>query len=160
VIAAPTAICTIDGAEGRLIYRGYSIEDLTEHTTFEEVVYLLWEGDLPTRAQLEPFKERLCAGRELPSVVIEHLRTIPPKAHPLAVLRTGVSLIAHFDPDADSMEQDVGFAGGAPDRASAVAACAWGRIRDGNESPVAPRSDLSEGVAGFLWMLSAKSRTS
>src|SRR3954447_17335569 len=103
VIAAPTAICTIDGAEGRLIYRGYSIEDLTEHTTFEEVVYLLWDGDLPTRAQLEPFKQRLCAGRELPSVVLEHLRTIPPKAHPLAVLRTGVSLIAHFDPDADSM---------------------------------------------------------
>ena len=55
VIAAPTAICTIDGAEGRLIYRGYSIEDLTEHTTFEEVVYLLWEGDLPTRAQFGPF---------------------------------------------------------------------------------------------------------
>ena len=48
VVAAPTSICAIDGAEGRLIYRGYSIEDLTAHATFEEVVYLLWEGDLPS----------------------------------------------------------------------------------------------------------------
>jgi len=152
VIAAPTAICTIDGAEGRLIYRGYSIEDLTEHTTFEEVVYLLWEGDLPTRAQFEPFKQRLCAGRELPSVVVDHLRTIPPKAHPLAVLRTGVSLIAHFDPDADSMDpaarlrQEERLIGQVP---SLV--CAWGRIREGKD-PVAPRSDLSA-AANFLWML-------
>jgi citrate synthase len=152
VIAAPTAICTIDGAEGRLIYRGYSIEDLTEHTTFEEVVYLLWEGELPTRAQFEPFTQRLCAGRELPSVVIDHLRTIPPKAHPLAVLRTGVSLIAHFDPDADSMEpaarqrQEERLIGQVP---SLV--CAWGRIREGND-PVEPRSDLSA-AANFLWML-------
>jgi citrate synthase len=152
VIAAPTAICTIDGAEGRLIYRGYSIEDLTEHTTFEEVVYLLWEGDLPTRAQFGPFTQRLCAGRELPSVVIDHLRTIPPKAHPLAVLRTGVSLIAHFDPDADSMEpaarqrQEERLIGQVP---SLV--CAWGRIREGKD-PVAPRSDLPA-AANFMWML-------
>src|SRR6266498_4725254 len=76
VIAAPTAICTIDGTEGRLIYRGYSIEDLTSGTTFEEVVYLLWDGELPTRKQLEPFKERLARGREVPAVLIEHLRKI------------------------------------------------------------------------------------
>jgi len=152
VIAAPTAICTIDGAEGRLIYRGYSIEDLTEHATFEEVVYLLWEGELPTRAQLEPFKKRLTAGRELPSVVVDHLRKVPPKAHPLAVLRTGVSLIALSDPDADSMEpaarqrQEERLQGQVP---SLV--CAWGRIREGKE-PVAPRADLSA-AANFLWML-------
>jgi citrate synthase len=152
VIAAPTAICTIDGAEGRLIYRGYSIEDLTEHATFEEVVYLLWEGELPTRAQLEPFKKRLTAGRELPAVVVDHLRKFPPNAHPLAVLRTGVSLIALSDPDADSMEPDARqrqeerLQGQVP---SLV--CAWGRIREGKE-PVAPRADLSA-AANFLWML-------
>src|SRR2546425_5738845 len=70
VIAAPTAICTIDGIEGKLIYRGYSIEDLAAHTTFDEVVYLLWEGDLPNKSQLEPFAARLAGGREVPKVLI------------------------------------------------------------------------------------------
>ena len=99
VIAAPTAICTIDGIAGKLIYRGYSIEDLAANTTFEEVVYLLWEGELPNQSQLDAFKLRLANGRELPKVVIDQLRLIPANAHPLAALRSGVSLLAHYDPD-------------------------------------------------------------
>src|SRR5947199_9747594 len=95
VIAAPTAICTIDGIAGKLIYRGYSIEDLAANTTFEEVVYLLWEGDLPTKQQLDAFSARLTEGRALPGVVLDHMRMIPPDAHPLAALRSGVSLLAH-----------------------------------------------------------------
>src|ERR1044071_5603693 len=97
VIAAPTAICTIDGIAGKLIYRGYSIEDLAANTTFEEVVYLLWEGDLPNQKQLDAFKDRLAKGRELPKVVVDQLRMMPPDAHPLAALRSGVSLLAHYD---------------------------------------------------------------
>src|SRR5438067_12610836 len=104
VIAAPTAICTIDGTEGRLIYRGYSIEDLTSGATFEEVVYLLWDGDLPTQAQLGPFKDRLAWGRDLPPVIIQHLRMMPADAHPLAALRTGVSLLANHDPTSESLD--------------------------------------------------------
>src|SRR3989475_10227490 len=77
VIAAPTAISTIDGVEGKLIYRGYSIEDLAAHTTFEEVAYLLWEGDLPNKSQLKAFKDRLVAGRAIPQVLVDHLRMIP-----------------------------------------------------------------------------------
>src|SRR3982074_2712509 len=77
VIAAPPAICTIDGVEGKLIYRGYSIEDLAAHTTFDEVVYLLWEGDLPNKAQLDAFGTRLAAGRTLPKGIVDHLRMIP-----------------------------------------------------------------------------------
>ncbi len=152
VIAAPTAICTIDGAEGRLIYRGYSIEDLTEHATFEEVVYLLWEGELPNRAQLDAFKQRLAAGRELPSVVLDHLRMIPPKAHPLAVLRTGVSLLAVHDPESESMDpaarrrQAERLQGQVPTIVTARA-----RMRDGKE-PVPPRADLPA-AANFLYML-------
>src|SRR5436190_21665359 len=84
VIAAPTAICTIDGIEGKLIYRGYSIEDLAANTTFEEVVYLLWEGDLPNQKQLDAFSARLTQGRALHSVVLDQLRMIPAAAHPLA----------------------------------------------------------------------------
>src|SRR5438067_6030797 len=102
VIAAPTAICTIDGIEGKLIYRGYSIEDLAAHTTFDEVVYLLWEGDLPNKSQLDVFGKRLAAGRNLPEVIVDHLRMIPADAHPLAALRSGVSLLAHHDPDSES----------------------------------------------------------
>src|SRR5437870_9175406 len=88
VIAAPTAICTIDGIEGKLIYRGYSIEDLAANTTFEEVVYLLWEGDLPKKQQLDSFSARLAQGRALPPVVLDQLRMIPADAHPLAALRS------------------------------------------------------------------------
>src|SRR5881227_274736 len=104
VIAAPTAICTIDGIAGKLIYRGYSIEDLAAHTTFNEVVYLLWEGDLPNQSQLDGFSRRLAAGRPIPQVLIDHLRMIPADAHPLAALRSGVSLLAHHDPDSESMD--------------------------------------------------------
>jgi citrate synthase len=152
VIAAPTAICTIDGAEGRLIYRGYSIEDLTEHATFEEVVYLLWEGDLPNRKQFDSFKQRLAKGRETPAVVIDHLRKVPPKASPLAVLRTGVSLLSHHDPDAESMDpkamraQAERLQGQVPTIVSARA-----RMREGKD-PIPPREDLSA-AANFLWML-------
>src|ERR1700736_2988373 len=101
VIAAPTAICTIDGIEGKLIYRGYSIEDLAANTTFEEVVYLLWEGELPNRTQLDGFPTRLAAGGAVPPVIVEHLRMIPADAHPLAALRSGVSLLAHYDADSE-----------------------------------------------------------
>ena len=152
VIAAPTAICTIDGTEGRLIYRGYSIEDLTSGTTFEEVVYLLWDGELPTRKQLEPFRERLARGREVPAVLIEHLRKIPAAAAPLAVLRSGVSLLAHHDPDSESMDPKAmrGVAERLQGQVPTIV-CARARLREGKE-PVAPRAELSA-AANFLWML-------
>ena len=152
VVAAPTSICTVDGEAGRLIYRGYSIDDLAEGATFEEVVYLLWNGELPTRAQLEPFAQRLASSRAVPDVVFEHLRLIPAKSHPLAVLRTGVSLLSHYDPDAESMAP-------AATRAKAerllgqipTLVTAWARLREGKE-PIAPRADLAA-APNFLWML-------
>jgi len=63
VVAAPTSVCTIDGTAGKLIYRGYLIEDLAANATFEEVVSLLWDGELPTSAQLKAFTQRLADGR-------------------------------------------------------------------------------------------------
>jgi citrate synthase len=155
VIAAPTAICTIDGIEGRLIYRGYSIEDLAAHTTFEEVVYLLWEGDLPNKKQLETFTGRLTKGRGLPKVILDHLRMIPADAHPLAALRSGLSLLAHSDPDSESMDPQATRAkaerllGQVPAIVTARA-----RLRNGEE-PIPPRTDLPA-AANFLWMLFGK----
>ena len=97
VVAAPTSVCTIDGTAGKLIYRGYLIEDLAAHATFEEVVYLLWEGELPTASQLDSFTRKLAAGRALPEALYQHLRLIPNDAAPLAVLRSCVSLLAQYD---------------------------------------------------------------
>jgi len=155
VIAAPTAICTIDGIEGKLIYRGYSIEDLAANTTFEEVVYLLWEGDLPNKQQLDAFSGRLAHGRALPPVVLDQLRRIPADAHPLAALRSGVSLLAHNDPQSESMDTKATRAkaerlqGQVP-----TIVCARARLRNGEEA-IPPRADLPA-AANFLWMLFGK----
>ena len=155
VIAAPTAICTIDGIAGKLIYRGYSIEDLAAHATFEEVVYLLWEGELPNQKQLDAFSARLAGSRVIPDVLIEHLRMIPANAHPLAALRSGVSLLAHHDPDSESMDPKATRAkaerllGQVPAVVTARA-----RLREGKE-PIPPREDLPA-AANFLWMLFGK----
>ena len=155
VIAAPTAICTIDGLAGKLIYRGYLIEDLAANTTFEEVVYLLWQGDLPNQPQLQSFSKRLSENRALPKVILEHLRMIPKDAHPLAALRSGVSLLAHHDPDAESMDARATRA-----KAERIMAqvptivTARARLREGKE-PVAPKPELSH-AANFLWMLFGK----
>src|ERR687886_340991 len=155
VIAAPTAICTIDGVQGRLIYRGYSIEDLAEHVTFEETAYLLWEGDLPNTQQLEAFKQRLAAGRAIPQVLIDHLRMVPPEAHPLAVLRSGVSLLAHYDPDAEAMDPKSTRAKAERIMGQvATIITARARLKEGKE-PVAPREDLPA-ASNFLWMLFGK----
>ncbi|MBV9599984.1 MAG: citrate synthase, partial [Chloroflexi bacterium] len=155
VIAAPTAICTIDGIAGKLIYRGYTIEDLAAHTTFDEVVYLLWEGELPNKQQLANFSKLTSEQRGLPSVVVEHLRMLPDNSHPLAALRSGVSLLAHSDPDSESMDPKATRAkaerllGQVP-----TIVCARARLREGKE-PIAPKPDLPP-ASNFMWMMFGK----
>jgi len=152
VIAAPTAICTIDGIAGKLIYRGYTIEDLAANSTFEEVAYLLWEGELPKQQQLDDFTQKLANGRELPKVLIDHLRLMPNDAHPLAALRSGVSLLAHYDPDSESMDMRATRAKAERLQGQVPAiVAARARIREGKQ-PVPPRKDLSA-AANFLYML-------
>jgi citrate synthase len=103
VIAARSAICTIDGAAGRLFYRGYEIGDLAGPVPFEDVVALLWNGELPDAAQAEEFRRHLAAARGLPVPIEALLRTLPRDCHPLDTLRTAISLDAALDPDtADS----------------------------------------------------------
>src|SRR6185295_10209212 len=86
VIIGPSSITFLDGLEGRMIYRGYNVLDLAGKVTFEEVVHLLWDGDLPNRAQLDQLSKSLAQFRALPREIIEHLRKIPPKANPMDVL--------------------------------------------------------------------------
>ena len=104
--AGSTAICTV-GKEGvGLTYRGYTIEDLAQNASFEEVAYLLIHGVLPDREQLEAFKRRLREKRELPIPLKTTLELIPADAHPMDVLRTGCSLLGSLEPEDSFSQQD------------------------------------------------------
>ncbi|TLZ44947.1 MAG: citrate synthase [Methanobacteriota archaeon] len=103
VYVKETKICFIDGEQGRLLYRGYDIRDLAEHSSFEETVFLLLQGRLPNRAELERTKSELAAARTLPPSVLKLFRSMPEHAAPMDVLRTAVSYLSGFDPErADS----------------------------------------------------------
>ena len=155
ITAADTYLSRVDGEKGELIYRGYNIKDLGEKACFEEVVYLLWNGDLPTRSQLDTFRAALVSKRPLPTAVLRTMQEFPHEAHPMAVLRTIVSGLALIDPQADDISLD-----GARKKALLLTAvlptivAAWERIRNGKE-PIQPRNDLDH-AANFLYMLDGK----
>ncbi len=102
VVAGESSICYIDGNKGVLSYRGYNIHTLATHATFEETAYLLWYGSLPNRRQLAELRAQMSAERHLPDAVIGFLDSLP-NAAPMDVLRTAVSMLSHFDPDAHDM---------------------------------------------------------
>jgi citrate synthase len=160
VIVSPSEICFIDGQRGRLLYRGFDVEDLVAHSTFEEVVYLLWHGRLPTRKELDAHVKALSAtaNRKLPSKLLAMLRLFPKKTTPMEILRTGVSALSAFDPDAEDNSRDATLR-----KAVRLVAqmptlvAAWERIRRGR-SPVAPNPRLN--IAGnFLYMVTGKKPT-
>lgn len=95
----------IDGRKGELRYWGYSIHDLATHSTFEETAYLLLHGELPSGAQLSDFDQALKTARSLPPAIIEIIRTVV-DGHPMDVLRTAVSALAAFDPQASDNSSD------------------------------------------------------
>ena len=143
--------CFIDGRAGKLQYRGYSIDDLAEHSTFEETAYLLLHGGLPTRAQLDAFDAELKAARALPGPVLDAIRLVR-DAHPMDVLRTAVSALAAFDPETGDKSHDATLRKGVRLTAQApTAVMAHHAIRQGRD-PVEPRPDLSH-AANFLYML-------
>lgn len=155
VVALDTELSFIDGQQGDLLYRGYNIHDLAEHTSFEEVAYLLWKGHLPNQQQLDELNQQLRAERELPPMVIDMLRLIPEDAAPMAALRTGVSALALFDGEADDMSPEANYrkAIRLTARTPSIIA-AFDRLRKGKE-PVAP---LKRGSTAFdfLYMLNGE----
>ena len=161
VIAGHTAICTVYGGDkeknvsGRLIYRGYSIEDLAEHSTFEEVVYLLWHGTLPQKEQLAELHKRLQQERALPGDVVELMRRFPKTATPMDVIRTTVSALGLFDPEGavDTKEANRNKALRLTAQMPAIVAT-WHRLRSDQE-PIAPKPGQST-AAAFLYMLSGE----
>lgn len=99
IVATTSSICWIDGDAGVLSYRGIDIHELAAHSTFEETTFLLWFGTLPTEVELKDFRQKLSDARALDWRVVEFLKQIPPKANPMEVLRTAVSLMGISDPD-------------------------------------------------------------
>ncbi len=106
ITAGETALCTVGKSGTGLTYRGYDIHDLAENAEFEEVAYLLLYGELPTQAQLEAYRQRLQAMRELPAALRAVLEQIPADAHPMDVMRTGCSMLGNLETEADFSEQD------------------------------------------------------
>lgn len=158
VVVLTSEICFIDGHQGRLIYRGFDIDDLVAHSTFEEVVYLLWYGALPSRKELDSHRRALIRARKLAPRVVALLRTLPKKTTPMEVLRTGASALAAFDPDAADNSREASLRKAVRLTAQMpTLMAAWERIRRG-KAPVPPNPRLSH-AANFLYMISGKKPT-
>ena len=99
IVATTSSICWIDGDAGVLSYRGIDIHELADKSTFEETTYLLWNGALPTPAELDAFNSELSTARELHPAILDLLRAVPAYASPMEVLRTAVSLLSIYDAD-------------------------------------------------------------
>lgn len=155
VVALNSSICYIDGDEARLLYHGYDINELAMHSTFEETVYLLWHGELPTEEQLEEHKAFLRRHQRLPRHVVAHLYMVPDGAVPMEVLRTATSLLSLYDDEAEKNDAlaHLHTAARLVARMPAIVAVSH-RLRQGL-APVGPRADLGI-AANFLWMLTGE----
>lgn len=152
VVAAQSAIGDVNGEEGKLIYQGYDIHDLAEHSTFEEVIFLLWNGRLPKQDELDELTARIRRNYEAPKEVIDLMKQYPKESDPMDVLRTAVSSLDLYDPKGQGTDREsaVGAAVRITGRIGTLAA-AWDRIRN-NKGVVAPDKNL--GIAeNFLYML-------
>jgi len=155
---ADTKICSIDGENGKLIYRGYDILDLVKHSTFEETTYLLLFGELPSTKNLKDFAHRLTEARSLPEPIVQTLMVRPLRARPMDVLQSSVSNLPDYD---INMEDDLKEAN--IERAIVLISkiptivAAWDRIRKGLQV-VSPREEGSH-AANFLYMLRGEDAT-
>ncbi|ODR82863.1 citrate synthase [Haladaptatus sp. W1] len=156
VVVAESALSHIDGDEGKLIYRGYTIEDLARGASYEEVLYLLWHGELPNRDELEAFSDSMTEEREVDDGVMDTVRELAESdSEPMAALRTAVSMLATYDPDdsdTDPSDREANLRKGRRITAKIpTILAAFTRIRNGDD-PVEPRADLGH-AANFLYML-------
>ena len=157
VIANESALSNVEGAEGRLSYLGYGIDELVEHCTFEEVTYLLHHGHLPNRAELDDLEKELRMDRELPEGVIDFLKATPKDANPMDVLRTAVSMLGIYDKRAKTGEPDLILDAKIALTLVAktpVIVAAFHRFRQGLELPPI-RTDLPE-AAHFLYLINGE----
>ena len=144
----------VDGQAGKLLYRGYNIHDLAEKSTFEEVIYLLLRGSLPTRKQLDDLDSNLRSSRHIPDDIVQVL-TIVKNSHPMDALRTGVSALAAFEPEVEDNSVEATVRKGVRLTAQApTVVAAHHRIRKGLQ-PVPPNPGLDH-ASNFLYMLTGE----
>ncbi len=153
IVIGDTNTSLVNGEEGKLTYAGYSIEDLAANALFEEVEFLLWNNRLPKQAELDAFVKDIAVNSALPEGIIKLMKTLPNDAHPMAVLRTVTSALAHYDDDSENYDDK--------DKAQkkavrltgqmSAATAAWERIRNGQE-PITPREDYNL-AQNFVYML-------
>jgi citrate synthase len=155
VYVMESKICFIDGEASKLFYRGYSIEDLAQHSTFEETTYLLIYGALPNKRQLENFKQRISSQRSLEPGLLQLIRSFPITSDPMDVLRTAVSAMAVYDPQptTDKIEERIDKAVRILGKTPTIIA-AFDRLRNRRE-PIPPQPDFDH-AANFLQMLTGK----
>ena len=152
VVAAETQLCDLDGAHGRLAYRGYDIDDLARNASFEEVAHLLWMGELPNKSQLDRFTAELAAARPIPAELVKAFALMPKGTDPNRALQAAVAILGMHDPDATDNSHAANLRKAVRLTSQfATAICAHHRVRSGQE-PVPPAKDLSL-AANFLYML-------
>jgi citrate synthase len=152
VVAATSSIGDVDGERGVLIYEGIDIHELAEHSTFEEVVFLLWHGRLPKREELDQLRRSLAQCYELPAQVHELMRTFPRDADPMDTLRTTVSALDFYDKTGHDTTREASLKTATRLTAQIpTIVAAIDRLRKGLE-PVKPKPDLNI-ATNFLYML-------
>jgi len=149
---ADTKICLIDGEKGKLIYRGYDILDLANHSTYEETAFLLLYGDLPLKEELNEFNNKLIELRKIPASIVKNMKNKPTSAHPMDILQSSVLELADYDFNKSDEGKEANLK-----RAVALIAkiptivAAWERVRNGLDA-IEPLSDNTH-AHNFLFML-------
>ena len=152
VVAAQSSIGDVNGEQGILIYQGYDIHDLAEHSTFEEVIFLLWNGRLPKADELAALKAEISANYEAPAEVIALMKQFPHTADPMDVLRTAVSSLDFYDSNGHGTDREHAMKAAIKLTAQiGTISAAWDRIRNGKDV-VAPDKSLNI-AENFLYML-------
>jgi len=155
IVATSSKICFIDGSQGILSYFGYNIHTLADNATFEEVIYLLWNGKLPNQQELAGLKSALIAERELPNEVIDFLKAVPKGSAPMDVLRTAVSMLSLYDPLAADNSEDANVKKAVKLMARvAMIVTSYDRLRNGKE--IVPGDPNVGYAANFLATLTGK----
>ena len=151
VVADSTGISTVNSETNSLLYRGFSVEDLAREKSFEEVAYLLWNGELPTESELASFRRRERDSRSLPPGIKHIIDSLPGEAHPMDIVRTAVSGLGASDPQWADSRREANMTKAESLFAVLPSIIAYIQRRRRGEDSVEPRDDLDYSE-NFLWM--------
>ncbi|MFQ5998962.1 MAG: citrate synthase, partial [Candidatus Bathyarchaeia archaeon] len=152
VIVAPSGLCFIDGINGKLLYSGIDIHELAAKSSFEEIAYLLWFGNLPKPSELDQLNQNLVSNRNVPNDILSLIKSTPKESDPMDVLRTSVSALSFHDTKRLDNTRDANLTKALQLTAKMpTILAAFQRIRSG-KPPISPRQDLSH-AGNFLYML-------